>query len=154
MDNTQKQLNDLEKRIKALEKPVTLSDEWKQALIVNGFFKADNVLTLLQGVSGFPREYLQGRIFNLERRMSIDPLLSRFYVQNGGDTIFSLNSLNPADQIFFASSGQLPSPLATGVAYVVLSADTDTFELDDGMGNAIIFTDTGEGTHFWSYDFL
>lgn len=69
------------------------------------------------------------------------------------DTITSTgHGLGNTDTIRLTTSGTLPAGLALATTYYVISATTDTFSVSlTSGGSAVDITDTGSGTHTWSY---
>lgn len=71
-----------------------------------------------------------------------------FTVATGTSLASSNNGLSTNQEIYFTSTGTLPSPLSTGVIYFVTSVSTNTFSVSSTLGGSdITFTNSGSGVH-------
>jgi hypothetical protein len=150
MDETTRKLNALEQRVRQLENPDFLSDKLMSLLIAKGFIRINNYVDYIAGAGGnqFSIAYAE----SLGRQIVIAPEDRSAYIDftviAGTEKVYSnvdMSSYTGSVSVF--STGVLPSPLDSSISYFVINATSTSFELDDGFGTAITFTNVGVGNH-------
>lgn len=155
MEELRAEIQELKTRIDLLERPISLSDEFKNLLQSNGFILANSVVQLIMvGASTHPFQIAQVKTLDREYVISLSSSFWQFQVVIGTDYIQMANDFSPGDLLFFYSTeDDLPAPLdSVNNPYAVLDSDGLKFRIEDpsNPGNAITFTDAGKGNHYFT----
>jgi hypothetical protein len=167
--DSNKKIEELEKRVAALEKPISFSPEYIQALLNTGFTRVKKG-ALLTAASNRDYFYLFFEIGKQVLSSDINQIVlagEPYYyyvpiksVDVSGNWIYSSQgdgvggNYPDGTQITFLTSGLLPAPLSTTISYYVRDSDpsNNRFKVSTTFGGtAVNITDTGEGEAYYTY---
>jgi len=155
----------MEERLKKLEAKVAELEAWKKARIAQQLtYPLDKISTdIVQKdaliyisnlnfvrVDGIEVPNILVKHNGRVELISVYNQLQAFTV-NASTNVFTSTAHGLADgqQVYFLSTGVLPSPLVDYTFYYIINASTDTFKVSATFGGAAVdITDTGTGTHF------
>ena len=151
----------LENRIAALEKwqderkkqqIVFPLDFQSQKILANYFMQIVGEITTTEGAGGNEFTLYLGKQGLLNFNVSKNTYV--VYTVNATSNVFTTVGVNFMDdaQLFVATSGTVPTPLALATGYYVINSAGQTFQLSATLGGAAInITNTGTGTQYIYY---
>lgn len=150
LQSLQNKVNELEKQIKDLSNPATMSDEFVRALITKGFLKANLKIDYVSASNNNFRNIFTD-FFNTN--VVLTGVDRAYYVKFTASTSDTCTADGKAPEndtsVYVISTGTLPAPLIETTQYYIINSSGNTFKLSTTVGGAAVnITDVGAGAHY------